>query len=67
MRRTISEILQVNGFYKKWNTYDRDDWIQVWNWKDKYVVNSVWDVFNWKNELELIWFLAFVGIINKLQ
>jgi len=67
--KTISEILKLNWFYKKWNIYDRDDWIQI-NYL-KYSIRILdWDnkliLYNFKNQFELIWYLVLRNIINRL-
>jgi len=64
--KTITEILKINWFYKKWNIYDRDDWIQIYNWNEKWVAFWNWEVCNFKNSHELIWFLVLRWIINRL-
>ncbi len=67
--KTISKILQINWFYKKWNVYDRDDWIQVNILKNAIRMDD-WDnepnLYDFKNKYELIWFLVLRWIINRL-
>lgn len=65
----ISNILKINNFYKKWNIYERDDWIQINMFKFVIRIDD-WDnepfLYEFKNKYEIIWFLVCRNIINRL-
>ena len=65
----IKEILKINWFHKKWNIYDRDDWIQI-NFLKYSIRMYDWDnepyIYEFKNKYELVWYLVYRNIINRL-
>jgi hypothetical protein len=69
MKKEISGVLKINWFHKKWNIYDRDDWIQINILKNAIRMDD-WDnepnLYEFKNKYEVIWFLALRWIINRL-
>ena len=69
MNKEISGILKINWFHKKWNIYDRGDWIQINMLKNELRMED-WDnepnLYDFKNKYEIIWFLVLRWIINRL-
>jgi len=67
--QNISEIFKINWFHKKWNIYERDDWIKINMFKYIIIMND-WDnepnIYEFKNKFEIIWYLVLRKIINRL-